>query len=124
MSSLLDDLKAAAGSVDEQFLPVANDVTRVLGAAVYYLQHGPAFLEAAAKGTDAVTELIQPPAPEPEPPAPSAEAPESAAVSDQELEAQIADLQARLATRQATEHQTTVTHETGAPADVPPPVTS
>jgi hypothetical protein len=114
--SLLDDLKAAAGALDIQYQPSSNEVQGVVGSIVHYLEHGDEFLKAAAAGAEDVTKLLSPPPPEPAPAAPA-----GAAGSQAELEAQIADLQAQLAARQATAGQTTVTHETGAPVDAPPP---
>lgn len=136
--SLLDDLRAAAHALDPQFTPSSNEVQKVLGALVHYAEHGDEFLKAAASSTEDVVNLLQPHVDEPEP-APPAAAPapvgptaptvvEPAAapaeVSDQELEAQIADLQAQRDARRATGQATQVTHETGAPADAPPPTPS
>lgn len=112
--SLLDDLKAAAGALDVSLQPNSNEVQGVVGSIVHYLEHGDAFLQAAAKGVEDVSKLLSPPPPEP-PPAPAA--PPAAGGSQADLEAQIADLQAQLAARQATAAQTTVTHEVGG---VPP----
>jgi hypothetical protein len=121
---LLDDLREAVPSLDAQFQPSSNEVGPLLGALVHYQEHGQAFLVAAADGTDAVTELLDPP--------PKAEQHDTAGqqqqggdeASDDELERRIADMQAQLASRQATSQQTTVTHEPGAAPYQPPPMTT
>lgn len=128
--SLLDDLREIAKTIDSQFLPSTNEVQGILGAIVHYAEHGDALLTAAEAGVEDVTKLLepkteteaaQPPAPAataaPAPEVP-AQAPAPAAATDDELAAQIADLQAQQAARRATAQQTTVEHETGAPAGV------
>jgi hypothetical protein len=122
--SLLDELRTAAANLDPQFQPTQNEIAGVLGALVYYAEHGKDFLQAAEGGAEDVSQLIAPApdgpgAAEPTPAGPTPEpAPSSApdSLSDQDIEKQISDLQAVQASRRATAQQTTVTHET----DVPP----
>ena len=110
--SLLDDLRLAAGALDIQFQPVANETAAILGALVHFTEHGTAFLQAAEKGAEDVAKLLVPPPPEPPPAAPPAAAP-VAGPDLASLQAQISDLQAQLAAREATAQQSTVTHQPG-----------
>jgi hypothetical protein len=57
---LLDDLRAAAPSLDPQFQPSSNEAGPVLGALIAYTEHADKFLKAAQEGTAAVTELLAP----------------------------------------------------------------
>lgn len=115
MTSLLDELKQAAELVDPQFQPSSNEVAGVLAALVYFTEHGQEFLKAVEGGAEKVTELLAPPAPEPQPAeqAPAAPAADAGSLSPEELQAMISDLQAQLTSRQATAQQTQVQHETG-----------
>ncbi|HKD16469.1 MAG TPA: hypothetical protein VKG23_01280 [Thermoanaerobaculia bacterium] len=57
---LSDDLRAAAASIDPQFVPSSNETGPLLAALVAYTEHGDKFLK-AAEGDDAtakVTELL------------------------------------------------------------------
>ena len=63
--SLLDDLRAAAPSVDPQFQPTANEVPAVVAALALHAEYGKKFLAAAEEGPAAVADLIAPPPAEP-----------------------------------------------------------
>lgn len=119
MASLLEQLRAAAEHLDPQFQTSSNEIPGVLSALVYFTEHGDEFLKAAETGVDEVTKLLAPPAPE-EPAAPASDVTsEESSLTDDALARRIADLEALQASRRATAGQTTVTHETGAPADPP-----
>lgn len=123
--SLLNDLRSAAASLDQQFQVTSNEIPGILSALVYHLEHPDDFLKAAEDGgVEAVTELLAPTPPQRDesatpPTDPTAPSSPAAPLTDQELHAQIADLEAQLASRQATEQKTTVTHETGADPTAP-----
>lgn len=134
--SLLADLKSAAHLIDPQFQATSNEIPGVLAALVHYAQYGDKFLQAVEKGGEEVTQLLAPPAPK-DAEQPAADAPPAAvpsdpaaptadetALSDDQLAARIADLQALEASRHATAGQTTVEHETGAPAAPAAPATT
>jgi hypothetical protein len=55
---LLDDLRDASKSLDPSEQPSANETSAVLGSVVHFLEHGPAFLAAAADGPQAVSDLL------------------------------------------------------------------
>ena len=95
--SLLEDLRAAAPTVDAQFLPTANELVGVVGGLALYLEHGDDFLQAAEQGgVTAVTDLIASGKPAAEP-----------------VDAEQSDKDAAQAARRATSQQTTVEHEPG-----------
>jgi hypothetical protein len=56
--ALLDDLRDAAGQLDGQFQPAANELQAMVGALIQFVEHGQAFLQAAREGVDEVTELV------------------------------------------------------------------
>ena len=64
--SLLDDLRAAAASLDPQFQPSSNETGPLLGALIAYTEHGDKLFKAAGEqdGIAAVTELLAPKATE------------------------------------------------------------
>lgn len=120
--SLLDQLRTAGQALDPQFQPSQNEIASVLGALVYYTEHGDDFLKAADdNGVEGTTELIAP-KPSPEDGTPAAAGPstqpaagpvdQAEAASDDELRKQIADLEAQLATREATAKQTQLAEHT------------
>ena len=55
--SLLDDLTAAAQSIDATSQPSSNQVPGIVAALVLYTEHGDKFLKAAEDGPPAVTAL-------------------------------------------------------------------
>lgn len=123
--SLLDDLRSAAHSLDQQFQLTSNELPAVLSALVYHLEHPADFLKAAEDGgIEAVTELLSPAPPARTETDPTAStSPAGAAGLDVAglSPEQLADLQAQIDTRRATAQQTTVTHETGGGDPAAPP---
>jgi hypothetical protein len=94
--SLLEDLRAAAPTIDQQFLPTSNELVGVVAGLALQLEHGDAFLNAAKQGgTQGVTDLI------------------AGAGQQAEPTPEESDEQAAHAARHATAHQTKVEHEPG-----------
>jgi hypothetical protein len=95
----LDTLREVGDKIDGQFLPASNEIQKILGALVHYVERDVALTDAAEQEnpTQAVTELLQPEPAEP-------------AAADQgelaRLRAELSDLQAAVASREATSKQT------------------
>jgi hypothetical protein len=54
----MDDLRAAAGSLDASLQPSSNETPALLGALIHYTEHGDAFLAAAEDGPAAVSDFL------------------------------------------------------------------
>jgi hypothetical protein len=78
--SLMEDLRAVAAALDQQFAPSSGETGPLLGALIAYNEHGDRIVAAAKEenALAAVTEVMAPSAPAPETtaqPAPAAPAP-------------------------------------------------
>jgi hypothetical protein len=123
---LLNDLREIADRVDPSVLPQSNEVSKLLGALIYRVEHGEDALasltekdaqevsdlfagHAAAEPVDPAT-VPTPGVPFTPPVTPAEETPDT---SDADLDAQILALEQQRAARDATSKATVVDHQPG-----------